>query len=169
MAYVGNAPRQVEGLSGQQDGARAAGNDGPLVLTGARLFDARGRTTHTMARASPRLGARPPAPSPTSAPARRRPPRRRAGGDAAGAPSQPWSPVCVVNGRLRQADKDAFRRAPRCVVSRVGFCVLQTSSAWVSAVRRTRPTWRFVVQRYRPSSACDPRRTRRRVSAPDFW
>ena len=37
MAYVGNTPRQVEGLSGQQDGARAAGNDGPLVLTGARL------------------------------------------------------------------------------------------------------------------------------------
>ena len=67
MAYVGNAPRQVEGLSGQQDGARAAGNDGPLVLTGARLFDARGRTTHTMARASPRLGARPASPSPTSA------------------------------------------------------------------------------------------------------
>ena len=85
VAYVGNAPRQVEGLSGQQDGARADGNDDPLVLTGARLFDARGRTTHTMARASPRLGARPPA--------RRR--RRRA-------PSQPWSPVCVVNGRLRQ-------------------------------------------------------------------
>ena len=77
--------------------------------------------------------------------------------------------ACIANGRLRQVGEGAFRRAPRCVVSRVGFCVLQTSSAWVSAVRRTRPTWRFVVQRYRPSSACDPRRTRRRVSALDFW
>ena len=61
-------------------------------------------------------------------------------------------------------DESASRHAPPCVVSRVGFSVSQTSSAWASAVRRTRPTWRFVVPRYRPSSACDPRRTRRRVS-----
>ena len=36
--------------------------------------------------------------------------------------------TCVVNGRLRQTGKDAVRRAPSCVVSRVGFYVLQTSS-----------------------------------------
>ena len=50
--------------------------------------------------------------------------------------------------RLRHTGEGAFRRAPPCVVSRVGFYVLQTSSAWASAVRRTRPAWRFVVQRY---------------------
>ena len=32
----------------------------------------------------------------------------------------------VVNGRLRHAGKSASRRAPLCVVSRVGFYVLQT-------------------------------------------
>ena len=46
--------------------------------------------------------------------------------------------ACVANGRLRQAGKDPFQHAPPCVVSRVGFYVLQTSRAYASAVRRTR-------------------------------
>ena len=64
----------------------------------------RGCPVSRTARASPRLGSRPPA--------RRRPPRRawcrlrrRL------APSPPWSPVCVVNGRLRQAGDGAVRLA----------------------------------------------------------
>ena len=36
--------------------------------------------------------------------------------------------ACVVNGRLRHTSVGAIRRAPPCVVSRVGFYVLQTSS-----------------------------------------
>ena len=48
--------------------------------------------------------------------------------------------ACVVNGRLRHTAEEAFKRAPPCVVFRVGFYVLHTSSAWASAVRRTRPT-----------------------------
>ena len=58
-----------------------------------------------------------------------RPPSRRERSRSAG----------VVNGRLRQTDKGTFRRAPPCVVSRVCFYVLHTSSAWASAVPRTRP------------------------------
>ena len=37
--------------------------------------------------------------------------------------------ACVVNGRLRYTGKNASRHAPPCVVSRVVFCVLHTSSA----------------------------------------
>ena len=47
-------------------------------------------------------------------------------------------PACVVNGRLRHMGKGAVRRAPPCVVSRVDFYVLYTSSACASAVRPTR-------------------------------
>ena len=36
--------------------------------------------------------------------------------------------ACVVNGRLRHTGKDPVQHAPPCVVSRVGFYVLQTSS-----------------------------------------
>ena len=36
--------------------------------------------------------------------------------------------ACIVNGRLRYTVADALRRAPPCVVSRVGFYVLHTSS-----------------------------------------
>ena len=43
--------------------------------------------------------------------------------------------ACVVNGRLRYTGTGAARRAPLCVVSRVGFSVLHTSSACASAVR----------------------------------
>ena len=35
---------------------------------------------------------------------------------------------CIVNGRLRHTGQGASRHAPPCVVSRVGFSVLQTSS-----------------------------------------
>ena len=40
--------------------------------------------------------------------------------------------ACVVNGRLRHTGESAVRRAPQCIVSRVGFSVSQTSSetAW---------------------------------------
>ena len=40
--------------------------------------------------------------------------------------------TCVANGRLRYTLADASKRAPQCVVSRVSFYVLQTSSerAW---------------------------------------
>ena len=47
--------------------------------------------------------------------------------------------ACIVNGRLRYTGEGAVRRAPPCVVSHVGFYVLQTSSKRASAVRRTRP------------------------------
>ena len=46
--------------------------------------------------------------------------------------------ACVVNGRLGQTGEGAVRRAPPCVVSRVGFSVLHTSRACASAVHRTR-------------------------------
>ena len=39
MAHVGDSKRLIEGLAGQQDGARAAGEDGPLVLDGELLLD----------------------------------------------------------------------------------------------------------------------------------
>ena len=39
VAYVGNAKRPIEGLAGEEDGARAAGKDGPLVLDGELLVD----------------------------------------------------------------------------------------------------------------------------------
>ena len=45
----------------------------------------------------------------------------------------------VVNGRLRHAGEGAVRSAPPCVVDRVRFYVLYTSSACARAVRRTRP------------------------------
>ena len=38
-AYVGNVERPIEGLAGEEDGARAAGKDGPLVLDGELLVD----------------------------------------------------------------------------------------------------------------------------------
>ena len=44
--------------------------------------------------------------------------------------------ACVVNGRLRHTGKDPVQHAPPCVVSRVGFYVLQTSMARASAVCR---------------------------------
>ena len=50
----------------------------------------------------------------------------------------PWRST-FVNGRLRHTGKDPFQHAPPCVVSRVGFYVLHTSSACASAVRRTCP------------------------------
>ena len=36
--------------------------------------------------------------------------------------------ACIANGRLRHTGKNAVRRAPPCVVSHVGFYVLQTSN-----------------------------------------
>ena len=36
--------------------------------------------------------------------------------------------ACVVNGRLRHNGQGAVRRAPQCIVFRVGFYVLQTSA-----------------------------------------
>ena len=42
--------------------------------------------------------------------------------------------ACIVNGRLRHTGEDAVRRAPPCVVSRVGFYVLQTSSERAAAL-----------------------------------
>ena len=57
---------------------------------------------------------------------------RRAAGPAAG--SRPPSrrgrsrSACIANGRLRHTGKDPVQHAPPCVVSRVGFSVLQTSS-----------------------------------------
>ena len=42
--------------------------------------------------------------------------------------------ACVVNGRLRQTGDGACRRPPPCVVSRVGFSVLQTSSERAAAL-----------------------------------
>ena len=38
--------------------------------------------------------------------------------------------ACIVNGRLRHTGKDAVQHVPRCVVARVSFYVLHTSSAW---------------------------------------
>ena len=63
-----------------------------------------------LARTRPRRTAGPQPPPTRSCP----PSRRRRSRSA-----------CVVNGRLRQTDKSAVRRAPPCVVSRVGFYVLQ--------------------------------------------
>ena len=63
---------------------------------------------------------------------RPRPAARRAAGPATG--SRPplrrgrSRSACVVNGRLRHTVADAVRRAPPCVVSRVGFYLLQRSS-----------------------------------------
>ena len=58
----------------------------------------------------------------------RRPAVRRAAGPAAGSrsPSRRGRSrsACIANGRLRHTGKDAVRRAPPCVVSRVGFSVL---------------------------------------------
>ena len=45
--------------------------------------------------------------------------------------------ACVVNGRVRHTAAGAVRTAPPCVVDRVLFYVLQTLSAYASAVRRT--------------------------------
>ena len=42
--------------------------------------------------------------------------------------------ACVVNGRLRHTVEGAVRRASPRVVSRVGFCVLQTSSERAAAL-----------------------------------
>ena len=42
--------------------------------------------------------------------------------------------ACVVNGRLRHTVEGASRRAPPCVVFRVGFSVLQTSSERAAAL-----------------------------------
>ena len=39
VANVGDAKRPIDGLTGQEDGARAAGEDGPLVLGGELLLD----------------------------------------------------------------------------------------------------------------------------------
>ena len=41
MPHVGDAKRPIEGLAGEEDGARAAGEDGPLVLAGELLLDER--------------------------------------------------------------------------------------------------------------------------------
>ena len=85
---------------------------------------------------------------------RQRPAARRATGPATG--SRPplrrerRRSACVVNGRLRHNDEGAFRPAPPCVVSRVGFSVLQTSRerAWHG------PVWRGVeVEQTPPARA----------------
>ena len=41
VANIRDAQRQIGGLAGQQYGARAAGEDGPLVLNGELLLDER--------------------------------------------------------------------------------------------------------------------------------
>ena len=41
MPHVGDPQRPIEGFPGEQDGARAAGEDGPLVLDGELLVDER--------------------------------------------------------------------------------------------------------------------------------
>ena len=52
-----------------------------------------------------------------------------------------------------------------------GLGRLEQGCVPVAAVPGARPRRGGVRDRprYKPSSACDPRRTRRRVSAPDFW
>ena len=40
-AHVGDAQRPIDGLAGQEDGPRAAGEDRPLVLDGVPLLDER--------------------------------------------------------------------------------------------------------------------------------
>ena len=41
MAHVGDAQRPIERFAGEENGARAAGEDGPLVLDGELLVDER--------------------------------------------------------------------------------------------------------------------------------
>ena len=98
-----------------------------------------------------RSTARPrPAPAGASGPVsmlRTGPPHRS--GTLATKPGPPYADraALAVNGRLRHTVEGASRRAPPCVVFRVGFSVLQTSSAWASAVRRTRRAGRAVRTR----------------------
>ena len=94
----------------------------------------RPRTARQRGRRAPRSAGR----SPCNACSR--PAARRAAGPATG--SRPLlrrgrsRSGCVVNGRLRHAGKNTSRRAPPCVISRVLFYILHTSTRW--ARRRAR-------------------------------
>ena len=63
MAHVGDAKCAIGGFAGEEDGARAAGKDGPLVLDGELLLDERvdetGDTFSVVARLEVRPALRP--------------------------------------------------------------------------------------------------------------